>query len=145
MNGHWRKPLLTATLIVFSALVLWPIAGATAASLAAATAFGLLLVHHLHNLSEFHQWLLAPKLENLPNGSGKWEQLFSYLARMMRRQGQIEAQLQEALTRFQKAGAALPEAVVILDNDNRIDWCNPKAEAYFGLDLDRDQIGRGHV
>ena len=139
MNGHWRKPLLTAALIVVSALILWPIAGATAASLAAATAFGVLLVHHLHNLSEFHQWLLAPKLENLPNGSGNWEQLFSYLARMMRRQGQIEVQLQEALTRFQKAGAALPEAVVILDNDNRIGWCNPKAEAYFGLDLARDR------
>ncbi len=139
MNGHWRKPLLTAAPIVVGALILWPIAGAKAASVAAATATGLLLVHHLHNLSEFHEWLLAPKLENLPNGSGRWEQLFSYLARMMRRQGQIEAQLQEALTRFQKAGAALPEAVVILDKDNRIGWCNPKAEAYFGLDLGRDR------
>lgn len=139
MNEHWRRPLLIAALIVGGALILWPIAGATAAAVIAALAFGAILVHHLHNLSEFHQWLLAPRLENLPNGSGRWEQVFSYLARMMRRQGQIEAQLQEALTRFQKAGAALPEAVVILDNDNRIDWCNPKAEAYFGLDLDRDR------
>ena len=68
VNGHWRKPLLTAALIVVGALILWPIAGATPASLFAATAFGLLLVHHLHNLSEFHEWLLAPKLENLQIG-----------------------------------------------------------------------------
>ena len=139
MNGHWRKPLSTTALVGAGALILWPIAGATFALATAAVALAVLLAHHLYNLSAFHRWLLAPRLENLPTGSGLWEQLFSYLARMMRRQAQIEAQLQEALTRFQKAGAALPEAVVILDNDHRIDWCNPKAETYFGLDLDRDR------
>jgi len=37
------------------------------------------------------------------------------------------------------AGAALPDAVVILDEDDRIEWCNPRAEEYFGLDLERDR------
>ena len=68
-----------------------------------------------------------------------WEEIFAGLARLMRRQTQIESRLSAALTRFQQAGAALPEGVVVLDDGDRIEWCNPRAEAYFGLDSQRDR------
>jgi two-component system phosphate regulon sensor histidine kinase PhoR len=32
----------------------------------------------------------------------------------------------------------MPETVVVLDEDNRIQWCNPKAAQYLGLDPARD-------
>ncbi len=139
MNPHWRKPLMTVAIIAAIALPIWPIAGKTAALVVACVLFGGLLAHHLHNLSLFHAWLLDPRPDTVPNGSGSWEQLFSYLHRLIRRQGQTEARLQDALLRFQKAGAALPEAVILLDADNRIDMCNPKAEKYFGLRAARDR------
>jgi two-component system phosphate regulon sensor histidine kinase PhoR len=56
----------------------------------------------------------------------------------MRRQTHIESRLAAALTRFQQAGAALPE-VSSLDEADRIEWCNPRAETYFGLDNQRDR------
>ncbi|HQT27330.1 MAG TPA: phosphate regulon sensor histidine kinase PhoR, partial [Burkholderiales bacterium] len=34
--------------------------------------------------------------------------------------------------------AALPDAIVILDAGDHIEWCNPMAEEYFGLDGRRD-------
>ena len=57
----------------------------------------------------------------------------------MRRQTHIESRLAARLTRFQQAGAALPEGVVVLDEGDRIVWCNPRAEGYFGLDSQRDR------
>src|SRR5258707_7676929 len=59
------------------------------------------------------------------------------MLRMLKRQRETERRLGEALSGFQLAGAALPDAVVILDDTDRIEWCNPKAEAYFGLDNQR--------
>ncbi|MEO8038874.1 MAG: phosphate regulon sensor histidine kinase PhoR [Betaproteobacteria bacterium] len=139
MNSPWRKPLLTVAIVAAIALPIWPIAGRAAALLVACVALAILLTHHLHNLSLFRAWLLDPKTDNVPNGSGSWEQLFSYLYRLVRKQAHTEARLQEALVRFQKAGAAFPEAVILLDAENRIDLCNPKAEAYFGLRAVRDR------
>ncbi|MCW5625530.1 MAG: phosphate regulon sensor histidine kinase PhoR [Burkholderiales bacterium] len=139
MFEHWRKPLGTVALCLIPVLVVWPIAGLAWAFGIGFAVLALVLIHHLRNLSQFHRWLLAPRQDNLPVGSGLWEHLFSYLSRMLRQQALVEGQLHDRLSRFQSAGAALPEAVVILDADNRIDWCNPKAEAFFSLHAIRDR------
>jgi len=43
--------------------------------------------------------------------------------------------------RWRQAGEALPDGVVILDAQNRIEWCNEGAARLFGLDLGTD-VGR---
>ena len=40
--------------------------------------------------------------------------------------------------RFRQAARAHPDGVVILDADNRIEWCNDTAEAHFDLDVETD-------
>jgi two-component system phosphate regulon sensor histidine kinase PhoR len=122
-----------------AALILWPIAGALKALIAYCALLLLLLAHHIFNLSRLHEWLRATTARPLPEGSGVWEEIFAGLARLMRRQTQIESRLAATLARFQQAGAALPEGVVVLDDADRIVWCNPRAEAHFGLDNQRDR------
>ncbi len=139
MNAMWGRPLSTVVLICVVALVSWPFLGAKAALIVFGLLLLALLLHHLRNLSSFYRWLQKPLLETMPAGSGAWEYLYSHMVRLLKRQQSTEAQLKEALTRFQLAGAALPDAVVILDDDGRIEWCNPKAEEYFGLDDERDR------
>jgi len=39
---------------------------------------------------------------------------------------------------YRAATAALPEGVAILNEVNRIEWCNPLAEQHFGLIAERD-------
>ncbi len=135
----WGRPLSTVILIATVALVCWPILGLLGAlSLLCAILLGLLL-HHLRNLSMLYHWLQSPQARTLPVGSGAWEYLLSNMSRMLRRQRETEQRLGEALSGFQLAGAALPDAVVILDDADRIEWCNPKAEDYFGLDNLRDR------
>ena len=134
MKAFWGRPLSTVLLIGVFALLAWPFLGSRNALLLLCVMLLALLLHHLRNLSMLYRWLQHPQREDMPMGSGAWEYLSSQLLRMLKRQHEIEAMLNEALSRFQLAGAALPDAVVILDSTDRIEWCNPKAEEYFGLD-----------
>jgi two-component system phosphate regulon sensor histidine kinase PhoR len=134
----WGRPLSTVVLIGSLALVSWPILGSEYALLVLSAFLLALLFHHLFNLSALYRWLQNARPENTPVGSGAWEYVFSHLLRMLKRHKQSEVRLSEALSRFQLAGAALPDAVVILGDGDRIEWFNPKAEDYFGLDKERD-------
>jgi two-component system phosphate regulon sensor histidine kinase PhoR len=126
-------------LISFIALVLWPVLGGTRALLAYCVLLLLVLGQHLLNLSRLHHWLAASAPQPVPDTTGPWEEIFAGLSRLLRRQTHIESRLAAALSRFQQAGAALPEGVVVLDEEDRIEWCNPRAEGYFGLDNQRDR------
>jgi two-component system phosphate regulon sensor histidine kinase PhoR len=135
----WGRPLIAVVMVSIVALILWPILGATEAAAAWAVALLCLLLRHVANLSRLYRWLGEPNATTLPEGSGEWEEIFAGLARLLRRRTQIESRLSAALERFQQAGAALPEGVIVLDEGDRIEWCNPRAEAYFGLSSQRDR------
>jgi two-component system phosphate regulon sensor histidine kinase PhoR len=135
----WGRPWWSVGGATALALVLWPLLGALPAVLAWAALLLVLLLHHLSNLSRLHGWLAAQGALPLPEGSGVWQDIFYSMSRALRRQTQIESRLSAALSRFEKAGAALPEGVLVLDEDDRIEWCNPRAEAHFGLDARRDR------
>ena len=49
------------------------------------------------------------------------------------------ATCRHVIQRFRKAAEALPDGVVLLDADNRIDWANVRAEAQLGLNLATDR------
>jgi two-component system phosphate regulon sensor histidine kinase PhoR len=135
----WGRPLTTLVLTFAAALLAWPVLGGRGALALLAILLTVLLLHHLRNLSALYRWLQNPRLESVPVGTGAWEYVFSPLLRMLKRQRQSEAGLTAALDRFQLAGSALPDAVVILDQADQIEWCNPRAQEYFGLDLKRDR------
>lgn len=135
----WGKPFSTVILICVAALLSWPIMGHTAALCLFAGALLVVLLHHIYNLSLLHQWLREPSARTVPEGSGSWEYIFGHVVRLLKRQRASEFSLSKALERFERAGEAFPDAVVLLRENDEIAWCNPRAESYFGLRLKRDQ------
>jgi len=135
----WGPPLASVVLVALAGLVMWPIVGPVRALFGVSLLLLLLLLHHIRNLSLLHRWLAAKGLPAVPDGSGAWEEVFAGLARLVRRQTQIESRLSAALDRFRQAAAALPEGVIILDEADRIEWCNPRAAAHFALDSQGDR------
>lgn len=113
--------------------------GATAGLLFFAAAAAALLLHHVRNIAQLAQWLSEPTPGKVPRGSGLWEQLFALLYRYERVKNREHQQLAKTLVRFRQAGRAHPDGVVILDAENRIDWCNDVAEHHFDLSLESDQ------
>jgi two-component system phosphate regulon sensor histidine kinase PhoR len=106
---------------------------------------GLLLLvgFHLYYLRRVDNWLKGPRgvdhPEELPEGYGAWETVFAELRRARRREDKRRDQVAEVLNRFIEASSVLPDGIIILDQADRIEWCNPSACRHFGLDLDRDQ------
>ncbi len=138
MKQLWGRPLSTVIALCCAALLSWPVLGHTGALLVLAGLLLGLLFHHLTNLTALYHWLRDPRIDRVPAGTGAWEHVFSFVLRMLKRQKASESRLSEALTRFQLAAAALPEAVVLLDESDRMEWCNPKAEEYLGVSPERD-------
>jgi two-component system phosphate regulon sensor histidine kinase PhoR len=125
-------------LISVAALIVWAILDLTVALTCYSAMLLLLLLHHLTNLSILYRWLLDPKLETLPTGGGSWEYVTSNLQRFLKRQRSSEAALSEQLAQLRLASGAIPEAIVLLDDADRIEWCNARAESDLGLNVDGD-------
>ncbi len=99
------------------------------------------VIRHIRHRDELDRWLQTSELDvsTIPDGgSGTWGDLFASLARFVRAHSQSQQRLSLALQRMQSATSAMPEGVVILDDDDRIEWCNPMAEKHLGITLEVD-------
>ncbi|MFB3081553.1 MAG: phosphate regulon sensor protein PhoR, partial [Nitrosomonadaceae bacterium] len=132
--------LVVVILLTAVAGGVWMISNIVMALLFYSIALLLLVIYHLRYLTALDRWLQvsAPTSATLPNGSGAWGDVFARLARLMRNQSQSHQQLSLALERLRRATSAMPEGVVILDETDRIEWCNSMAEQHFGIDFNRD-------
>ncbi len=130
MNPAWASALALG-LAAVAVGVLWHWAAA-AAILALGVAF------HSSQLAAFLRWVRRPALDTLPAGSGAWEEALAALHRHLKGRNEDHVRLVVALERFRAAGRALPDGVVILDREHRMEWCNPTAERHFGIDARRD-------
>ena len=139
MTGFWWRPLIVLGLLAIFPLMLWPLAGAVAALLLFIVLLLLYLFHHLRNLRSLEGWLHQPDVGTVPHGSGLWDEVFSMLYQLQRNQSDSSKNLSTALDRFQLAGEAMPDGVVMLNSADQIEWCNPVAEAQFGISLQRDR------
>ncbi len=133
-NALWL--IVSLTLIC---LIIWGAINVTTALAILSAGLFFYLVAHLFWLHKLAQWLKTPNLKSIPNGSGIWEDVFSELYQEQRRHSRSQTQLSSALGRFRHAASALPDGVVVLNADNRIEWCNPPAELQLGLNLGKDE------
>ena len=105
---------------------------------AIAAVLAIRVAYHKLHLSALRSWLRRPRLDTLPPGRGVWEEALAELHRFLKRRDAEQEGLDQSLARFRAAVRALPDGVVILDRDNRIEWSNPTAAHHFGIDARRD-------
>ncbi len=93
-----------------------------------------LLAYHARNLNRLLNWLPRADSVDAPGASGLWDDAFASLHRRERRHAEERQRMRRLLVQYAQAGRALPDGAIILDGQNRILWCNEKAEARFGID-----------
>ena len=120
------------------AAILWGIFSSTVALLFLLLVLLAAMVYRARQLYKLGLWLNDPRLETIPEADGLWDEVFSRLYRMVKQHKQTKQELADELQHIEQATAALPEGVVILNDANRIEWCNPLAQQHFGLDAERD-------
>ncbi|MCH9639096.1 MAG: phosphate regulon sensor histidine kinase PhoR [Betaproteobacteria bacterium] len=143
MSGFSQRYIGLIFLILFTA-VLWAIVGAVYALMFFSAMMLWSVIHHIRHIVKLEQWLQYSDhtSASIPEGAGAWDDVFAYLARYVRTHSQSRQQLSLALERMQRATSAMPDGIVILDEMNRIEWCNPIAEQHLGIkqDLDSGQL-----
>ena len=91
----------------------------------------------LKNLFKLHNWMANRKTE-LPEAEGYWGEIFNELYLMEKRNLKQKKILSGALSRFKKAAEALPDGVIILSQNNEIEWVNPVARSLLGIIYQKD-------
>lgn len=136
--NFWRALFLRLLLGTLPCIVVGAFFGITAALGLACLLLLMAVILHWRLLNQLRKWLQAPATESVPDASGAWGQVFADLYRSQRDQERSRERLAASLERFREAASALPDGVIMLDSENRIDWFNPAAQAQFGLDPERD-------
>jgi len=141
LSPVYRSTLVSLASLAAVALIAWAAAGAALGLSVFAAGLLALLVYHVRHLARFGRWVSHPVQGKVPEGAGSWDAVLAALHRFEREAAKREEMLADALARLRSAAQALPDGVVILDADHRIEWCNDNAAAMLGLDA-RADIGR---
>ncbi|MBX3640131.1 MAG: phosphate regulon sensor histidine kinase PhoR [Nitrosomonas sp.] len=99
-----------------------------------------LIIHHTRHLIALEEWLLISDHtpSSIPPGSGAWNSIFAHLARYVRSQSKSQQLMDLELKQLQNVTAAMPDGMVILDDGDHIQWCDPVAEKHLGINLELD-------
>jgi two-component system phosphate regulon sensor histidine kinase PhoR len=138
VNTVWLRTALYAAALGVVVLFVGLAGGRNWALGTLAAGLAVLVVHHVTNLGALAKWLRDPLRADVPMGTGQWEGVFTALYRFVRGTLQHQHRLTAQLARFRSAAQAMPDAVIVLDAEDHISWCNTTAERYFGLDVQKD-------
>ncbi|ABI56458.1 phosphate regulon sensor histidine kinase PhoR [Alkalilimnicola ehrlichii MLHE-1] len=132
MQGNpWPRVLSRlSALFLLAALVGWWAEALSEALLLAALT---MLAWEGYNLYRFEAWLRKGRQLAPPAAHGLWRHLFDALYQRQQRQRQRRRNLQRLMARYRDSARAMPDALVVLSGDYRIDWWNPAAARLLGL------------
>jgi two-component system phosphate regulon sensor histidine kinase PhoR len=91
------------------------------------------------------QWLRATQtqphaqMQAAPRDAGFWGEMGYRIEKALRLREHETSAERDRLRQFLDAIEASPNGVLLLDADERIEWCNARAADHFGLDRARDQ------
>jgi two-component system phosphate regulon sensor histidine kinase PhoR len=131
------------TILAVAILFAWLANGFWGQYVAFATGLAVLsapLIYAYFNLARLQKFILLNRVEALPAASGLWGEVFSRLERLVRNmKGQVR-NIEKQHERFIQAFQASPNGIVMLDDQDQIEWCNSIAEHFFGLNFKSDVL-----
>ena len=94
------------------------------------------------NLARLRKFILSDSIERMPLPSGYWELVIFRLQRLVRSLKIKILTIEKQHERFILAFQASPNGIIMLDDNDQIEWCNSIAEKFFGLNFKRDAMQR---
>ena len=102
----------------------------------------MILGWHLRHLYQLETWIREGRKLDPPMARGIWGVIFDGIYRQRRRQRNRYKKLQKLTRRYRDSAKAMPDAVVVLRKDFRIDWWNQAAADLLGLTWPADERQR---
>jgi two-component system phosphate regulon sensor histidine kinase PhoR len=86
--------------------------------------------------------LLSPSYGEVPVAMGIWGEIYYRLHKLVKGWRDQVLEVEQQHQRFIQAIQASPNGVVMLNEEDQIEWCNAIAEKHFGLNARRDAMQR---
>lgn len=97
------------------------------------------LAWHLKNLSRLEHWLRSPATSyEPPDGAGIWGEVFHRIYLMQQRNRARKRRLAAIISRFQESTSAMTDAMLVLRENNEIEWFNKAATRLMGMQPGKD-------
>ncbi|GHA15972.1 phosphate regulon sensor protein PhoR [Arenicella chitinivorans] len=87
----------------------------------------------ISGLRSLRKWVENPGGNPMPETSGQLYQLHRDLSRKDAQYTKRKRRLNEFVSQFRSAIGALPDAIVLIDNEGKIEWANGNAEHLLGI------------
>lgn len=116
--------------------------GAYWAIFSAITLLSVPLIYSYINLVRLGRYIQSDTLESMSLHSGFWEEVLFRLQRLVRSLKQKMRNIEQQHDRFIEAFQASPNGILMLYENDQIEWCNAIAEVFFGLKFKRDVMQR---
>ncbi|QWE17441.1 phosphate regulon sensor histidine kinase PhoR [Polynucleobacter sp. AP-Nino-20-G2] len=116
--------------------------GVDSAIIAGMSVLAVPLIYSYINLARLRRYVLSDAVETMPLPSGFWEEVFFRLQRLVRNLKQEIRTVEQQHSRFIEAFQASPNGILMLDDQDQIEWCNAISERFFGLNFKRDALQR---
>ncbi len=100
------------------------------------------LIYSYINLARLRKYTVEDRLETMPLPGGYWEEILFYLQRLVRNLKLQMLSVEKQHNRFIEAFQASPNGIMMLDDQDQIEWCNAISERFFGLQFKRDVMQR---
>lgn len=93
----------------------------------------------LMHLYWLDRWLQRGGIQVAPQSVDRyWRDLYRHFERLYRRNRRRKRKLSRTLHNFQQGVRAIPDAIVVLDRQHKVEWFNPAAHQLLGLDAGKD-------
>ncbi len=138
MSATLRRGLAAPVAVAVLTGLTWLASGPNPALVVLSIGAAGLVAFHLRHQLLVHRWAKGPLDAPVPEGRGSWTGTMDAIHRRVKLRSAYQRDLKLLIDRFQRASNAIPDGVVALDEQNRIEWANASAMAMFGLTLPGD-------
>ena len=94
---------------------------------------------NLFQLRALEKWIsLGAPSESAPDASGIWELIVQRLYRMQKANQETKAHLSSVAGHYHAVMSALPDATIVLNRQQEIEWTNSASQALLGIEAEHD-------
>jgi two-component system phosphate regulon sensor histidine kinase PhoR len=115
--------------------------GSITGHLALSISIGLLafIIWHLRQIMHLRRWLMSgAPIDAVPNLYGSAYHIITQICDIKKSHNNEIVNLERSLTKFDSATKAMPDAMLIVDQMQNIEWANPAAKTLLKIDIIRD-------
>ncbi len=132
----WSKEIWRLASLLGLALIVGFLTGYLQVTVLLATA--VYLLWHLYNINRLAKWLSKPGKFHPPPGQGIWAEIFDRIYHLQKQNRDRKKKLAKYINRFRESTAAMPDATVVLNHFDQIEWINKAAQENLGLQPSKD-------